>query len=76
MSYCIVPTTPAGRRAIAAATDLIEVFQDRADAADQANGEPFRLTGRLSEAERATLMGGACAKAYGWAPESLLRPPP
>ena len=30
--------------------------------------EPFRLTDRLSDSERATLMGGACAKAYGWAP--------
>jgi Amidohydrolase len=29
---------------------------------------PFRETSRLSEAERAMLMGGACAKAYGWAP--------
>ena len=31
--------------------------------------EPFRLTDRLSESERATLMGGACARAYGWAPK-------
>ena len=31
--------------------------------------EPFRLTDRLTESERAMLMGGACAKAYGWAPE-------
>jgi predicted TIM-barrel fold metal-dependent hydrolase len=30
--------------------------------------EPFRLTDRLSEAERAMLMGGACAKAYNWSP--------
>ncbi len=30
--------------------------------------EPFRLTDRLSDSERATLMGDACAKAYGWAP--------
>jgi len=29
---------------------------------------PFRLTERLRESERAMLMGGACAKAYGWAP--------
>jgi predicted TIM-barrel fold metal-dependent hydrolase len=29
---------------------------------------PFRETDRLSEAERAMLMGGACAKAYGWSP--------
>jgi hypothetical protein len=29
----------------------------------------FRLTDRLSERERAMLMGGACAKAYGWAPK-------
>jgi predicted TIM-barrel fold metal-dependent hydrolase len=31
--------------------------------------EPFRLTNRLSESERAMLMGGACAKAYGWSPK-------
>ncbi len=31
--------------------------------------EPFRLTEHLTESERATLMGGACARAYGWAPE-------
>ena len=32
--------------------------------------EPFRLTDRLSDSDRAMLMGGACAKIYGWAPES------
>jgi L-fuconolactonase len=32
--------------------------------------EPFRITDRLSQAERAMLMGGACAKAYGWSPKS------
>ncbi|MGE0290491.1 MAG: amidohydrolase [Bradyrhizobium sp.] len=31
--------------------------------------EPFRTTTRLSEAERAMLMGGACAKAYRWQPK-------
>lgn len=31
--------------------------------------EPFRLTQRLSDSERAMLMGGACAKAYGWSPK-------
>jgi len=31
--------------------------------------EPFRQYGGLSEAERAMLMGGACAKAYGWEPK-------
>jgi predicted TIM-barrel fold metal-dependent hydrolase len=30
--------------------------------------EPFRQTERLSDSERAMLMGGACAKAYGWSP--------
>jgi predicted TIM-barrel fold metal-dependent hydrolase len=30
--------------------------------------EPFRLTDRLTESERATLMGGTCANAYGWTP--------
>ena len=32
--------------------------------------EPFRLTDRLSDSERAMLMGGACAKAYGWSPKT------
>ena len=31
--------------------------------------EPFRLTDRLSDSERAMLMGGAVAKAYGWSPK-------
>jgi L-fuconolactonase len=26
------------------------------------------MTDRLSDSERAMLMGGACAKAYGWSP--------
>jgi predicted TIM-barrel fold metal-dependent hydrolase len=30
--------------------------------------QPFRLTDRLLESERAMLMGGACAKVYGWMP--------
>ena len=30
---------------------------------------PFLKTDRLSESERAMLMGGACAKAYGWSPK-------
>ncbi|HZP79760.1 MAG TPA: amidohydrolase family protein [Pseudolabrys sp.] len=30
--------------------------------------EPFRMTDRLSDSERAMLMGGACAKAYRWTP--------
>ncbi len=30
---------------------------------------PFRLTDRLSDSERAMLMGGACTKAYGWSPK-------
>ena len=30
--------------------------------------EPFRRTDRLSEAERAELMGGALERVYGWAP--------
>ncbi len=37
MSYAISPTTPAGERLIAAASDLIETFRARADAADRAN---------------------------------------
>lgn len=31
--------------------------------------EPFRVTQRLTDSERAMLMGGACAKAYGWSPK-------
>jgi L-fuconolactonase len=31
---------------------------------------PFIGTDRLSESERAMLMGGACAKAYGWSPKT------
>ncbi|MGH7068434.1 MAG: amidohydrolase family protein [Acetobacteraceae bacterium] len=31
--------------------------------------EPFLNTERLDEAERAMLMGGACARAYGWSPQ-------
>ena len=31
--------------------------------------EPFRLTDRLDGSERAMLMGGACAKVYGWLPK-------
>jgi predicted TIM-barrel fold metal-dependent hydrolase len=30
--------------------------------------EPFLKTDRLTTSERAMLMGGACAKAYGWSP--------
>jgi L-fuconolactonase len=32
--------------------------------------EPFLNTDRLSDTERAMLMGGACAKAYGWSPRA------
>jgi predicted TIM-barrel fold metal-dependent hydrolase len=31
--------------------------------------KPFLETDRLTENERAMLMGGACAKAYGWSPQ-------
>lgn len=31
--------------------------------------KPFLETKRLSDTERAMLMGGACAKAYGWSPK-------
>jgi predicted TIM-barrel fold metal-dependent hydrolase len=31
--------------------------------------KPFLDTTRLSETERAMLMGGACARAYGWSPK-------
>ena len=33
--------------------------------------EPFLDPGRLSDSERAMLMGGACAKAYGWSPKKV-----
>ena len=32
--------------------------------------ESFLKTGRLTGSERAMLMGGACAKAYGWSPKT------
>ena len=32
--------------------------------------EPFLKIDRLSETERAMLMGGACAKAYRWSPKA------
>ena len=35
--------------------------------------KPFLETNRLSESERAMLMGGACEKAYRWAPKKLMR---
>ena len=31
--------------------------------------KPFLETKTLSDSERAMLMGGACAKAYGWSPQ-------
>jgi L-fuconolactonase len=31
--------------------------------------QPFLKTDRLSDGERAMLMGGACAKAYRWSPK-------
>jgi predicted TIM-barrel fold metal-dependent hydrolase len=31
--------------------------------------EPFIITDRLSDSDRALLMGGACAKAYLWSPK-------
>jgi predicted TIM-barrel fold metal-dependent hydrolase len=31
--------------------------------------EPFRLNERLNDNERSMLMGGACAKIYGWLPQ-------
>jgi len=31
--------------------------------------EPFLETDRLSDSERAMLMGGACAEAYRWSPK-------
>ncbi len=34
--------------------------------------EPFLKTDRLSDSERAMLMGGACAKAYRWPPADLI----
>ena len=33
--------------------------------------EPFRKTNRLTDSERAMLMGGACARAYGWSPKKV-----
>jgi hypothetical protein len=33
--------------------------------------ESFLKTDRLSDSERAMLMGGACAKAYNWSPKKV-----
>jgi hypothetical protein len=33
--------------------------------------EPFLKTDGLSDRERALLMGGSCAKAYGWSPKKV-----
>ena len=35
--------------------------------------EPFRMTQRLSESDKAKLMGETCAKVYGWKPKSSIR---
>jgi predicted TIM-barrel fold metal-dependent hydrolase len=35
--------------------------------------KPFLETRRLSDSERTMLMGGACAKAYGWSPNGIRR---
>jgi L-fuconolactonase len=35
--------------------------------------EPFRHADRLNDSERAMLMGGACAKTYGWSPKFATR---
>lgn len=35
--------------------------------------ECFRTTDRISDAERAMLMGGACAKAYAWSPTNTAK---
>jgi predicted TIM-barrel fold metal-dependent hydrolase len=35
--------------------------------------EPFLKTTRLTDTEKAVLMGGACAKAYGWSPTGRAR---
>jgi hypothetical protein len=32
--------------------------------------EPFLKSDRLSDSERAMLMGGACGKAYRWSPKN------
>jgi L-fuconolactonase len=33
--------------------------------------EPFLKSDRLTDSERAVLMGGACAKAYLWSPKKV-----
>jgi len=35
--------------------------------------EPFLKTTRLTDSDKAVLMGGACAKAYGWSPTGRAR---
>ncbi len=52
--------------------DALAAFADDVQIAVNATGwgllKPFLETKRLSDSERAMLMGGACAKAYGWSP--------
>ena len=61
--------TPASRllrRALLVGTDWTRAF---AVVNYEQAVEPFLNTDRLSDTERAMLMGGACAKAYGWSPK-------
>ena len=51
-----------------------KISRDAPDALEQLRRheqatEPFVKTNRLNDTERAMLMGGACAKAYGWSPK-------
>jgi hypothetical protein len=56
----------ASRRAACGATDWTRAFA----AVNYVQAvEPFLKTDRLSDSERVMLMGGACAKAYGWSPK-------
>ena len=63
------PTRPRvrclGFRALPMGTDWTRAF---AVVDYQQAVEPFE-TDRVSDSERAMLMGGACAKAYGWSPK-------
>ncbi len=53
------------------AGELVEVPREaRAVVNCEQAVEPFLKTGRLRDTERAMLMGGACAKGFGWSPKT------
>jgi len=58
----IIPWPPGGSNDI--------VGRIVAQKLSEMSGQQFVETKHLSEPERAMLMGGTCAKAYGWSPKN------